>query len=852
MGWYKNEISWMATLGSINGHTVGKYSRRKENAKMTTEKRKVQEVPWHRENPVADFIPYHAQVNENTVKTQGGDYLQIIKLDGVAHESADPSDVEVWKEQLNILLRNISSPQVCLWTNTVRRESTVYPNGNFSGEFDSSLNEKYRKHVTQKQMMVNELYLTIVYRPTATKALGFFSKMEKNKEVLRHQQEEAIEKLDEIVSIAVSSLNRYAPRILSTYLRNDILHSEALEFLDFLVNGDWMPRALPRKVLSECMARVRPFFGADAFELRGVTDSKMGACLGIAEYPEGTEAGLLNALLSAPFQMVLTQSFNFLSKPVAVELLSQQQQRLETTGDLAISQVDAINDGLDDLASGRIVFGEHHLSLTVFGDTPRQLRANLSSARTELADCSMVVAREDWALAAAYWAQLPGNTKYRPRPAPISSRNFAGFSSFHNYPTGQRTGNQWGSAVTMFKTTSGAPYYFNFHEPLDNAKAKKKEQLEREKGNAALEELEGKEEQKALGNTLIIGPSGSGKTVVQGFLMAQSKKFNPTQVIFDKDRGLEIYVRASGGVYLPLKSGVRTGFNPFQLEDTEENKLFLVNLVKKCCGGQFTNQEEKEIFNAVNGVMGLPVQKRRLGRCMDFLDPVSDSGPAARLAKWCNGGSLAWVLDNESDALDFTNNNMFGFDVTEFLDNEEVRTPIVMYLFHRIESLIDGRRFQMFMDEFWKLLLDEYFEDLAQNKQKVIRKQNGIMVYGTQSPKDVLKSKIAHSLIEQCATFLFMPNPKADRKDYVDGLHLTEREYQLIKEDMAPGSRRFLIKQGHNSVVAELNLKGFDDELAVISGTTDNVSLMTSIIEQHGEDPAIWLPIFHEQRRFAK
>ncbi len=818
---------------------------------MKAEKRKVQDVPWHRENSVAEFIPYQAQVNENTVKTQGGDYLQVIKLDGVAHESADPEDVGIWKEQINILLRNISSPQVALWTNIVRRENTIFPSGEFAGNFDKGLNDKYSAYVTKNKMMVNELYLTIVYRPTATKVMGFFSKMEKNKEVLSQQQFEAIEKLDEIVSITTSSLNRYGPRVLSTYMRNDIIHSEVLEFLDFLVNGDWMPRALPRKVLSECMARMRPFFGADAFELRGVVDSRMGAVLGISEYPEGTEAGLLNALLSAPFPLVLTQSFNFLSKAIAIELLGRQKNRLETTGDLAVSQVEALADGLDDLASGRIVYGEHHLSLTVFGEDARDLRGNLSAARSELADCSMVVAREDWALAAAYWAQLPGNAKYRPRPAPISSRNFAGFSSFHNYPTGERTGNQWGPSVTMFKTTSGAPYYFNFHEALDSSKARKKAELEREKGAAALKELETKEEQKALGNTLIIGPSGSGKTVVQGFLMSQSKKFNPTQVIFDKDRGLEIYVRASGGIYLPLQNGVPTGFNPFQLAQTEDNLLFLTDLVKKISGGSFNNQEEKEIDKAVRGVMGLSKEKRRIGRCLDFLDPVSQNGPHARLAKWCEGGSLGWVLDNPEDALDFDNNTMFGFDVTEFLDNAEVRTPVVMYLFHRIEQLIDGRRFQMFMDEFWKLLLDEYFEDLAQNKQKVIRKQNGIMVYGTQSPKDVLRSPIAHSLIEQCATYVLMPNPKADRADYVDGFHLTEREFQLIKEDMAPGSRRFLVKQGQNSVVAELNLKGFDDELAVISGTTDNVNLMTEIIKQHGDDPAVWLPIFHEQRRFS-
>lgn len=816
---------------------------------MKPERRSIKKVPWHRENAVSDFLPYQAQVDEHTVKTTGSDYLQTIKLEGVAHESADPDDVITWKSQINTFLRNIASPQVCLWTNTVRREYTVYPDGVYSGDFDQRLNARYRAHVTANRMMVNELYLTIIYRPAVTQVLGLFSKLEKDPDVLAHQDREAIEKLNEIVSITISALNRYGPRRLGTYLKNDLLHSELLEFLDFLVNGEWTPRALPRTPLSACLARVRPFFGAEAFELRGVVDSRMGACLGISEYPEGTEAGLLNALLSAPFPLILTQSFNFLSKPVGIEILSRQRNRLETAGDLAVSQVAAIDDGLDDLASGRVVYGEHHLTLTVFGENLRNLRGNLSAARSELADCSMVVSREDWALGAAYWAQLPGNARFRPRPAPISSRNFAGFSSFHNYPTGRIDGNQWGPAVSMFRTSSGAPFYFNFHEPLSNARARRKAELERD-GAGGLRDQE--EEQKALGNTLIIGPSGSGKTVVQGFLMSQSKKFGPTQVIFDKDRGLEIYVRASGGVYLPLKTGVPTGFNPFKTKATEAILTFLNQLVKKVCGGTFTSQEERDIDQAVRGVLGLPMEKRRLSRCLDFLDPVSPNGPYARLEKWCGDGSMAWVLDNDEDRLDFTRNTMFGFDVTEFLDIPEVRTPVVMYLFHRIEQLIDGRRFQIFVDEFWKVLLDEYFEDFSQNKQKVIRKQNGIMIYSTQSPRDVLASPIAHSLIEQCATFLFFPNPRARREDYVEGFHLTEREYQLIREEMMPGSRRFLVRQGHNSVVAELNLKGFDDELAIISGTTDNVELVTRIIAEHGEDPATWVPVFHQKRRFAQ
>ena len=799
---------------------------------------------WQRENSASKFIPYQFHLDENTLKTKNNEYIQVLSIEGVAHESADINDILLWKEQLNGLLRNICSDDVCVWSTTIRRERNYYPRGNFSGQFVDALNDKYKEHMHKHKLMVNELYLCIVYKPS-TSSSNRFIKAETD-DVLKAQQKENIEKIRELSQLALSALEQYSPKLLSTYIHNNVLYSEVLEFLDYLINGDDLPRPLPMMDISECLSRNRVFFGADTFEVRTLPEKKFGAILNIFEYPEATEPGLLNAILSAPIDFILSQSFNFLSKPVALEILQRQQRRLAITDDLAVSQVAMINLALDDLASGRIVFGEHHFSLTLFADTPAELKSTVAMVRSNLADCALVATREDWGLASAFWAQLPGNNKYRTRPSPISSKNFAGLSSFHNYPVGHATGNQWGPAVTMFKTSSGAPYYFNFHEALDAKKAKKQEELEREMGTDAVKE--DKEEQKALGNTLIIGPSGSGKTVVQGFLMAQSKKFKPTQVIFDKDRGLEIFVKANAGVYLPILTGEPTGFNPFQMEPNEDNLLFLKSLVIKLCG-DVTITEENEIDNAVKGVMGLPPELRRIGRCLDFLDPVNSEGAYTKLSKWCGHNSLGWVLDNEVDELNLEKNDMFGFDVTEFLDNEEIRTPIIMYLFHRIESLLDGRRFMMFLDEFWKLLLDEYFEDLAQNKQKVIRKQNGIMVYGTQSAKDVLQSPIAHTLIEQCATFIFMPNPKADAADYIEGFHLTEREYQLIRQELTPGSRQFLIKQGHNSVIAELNLKGFDDELAIISGTTENVNILEKVCQQYGDDPNIWLDKFHEARK---
>ncbi|RLV60885.1 VirB4 family type IV secretion/conjugal transfer ATPase [Parashewanella curva] len=816
---------------------------------------------WQRENSVDEFIPYQAHVDEHTLKTHSSDYLQIIKLQGVPHESADPEQVNLWKEQFNLMLRNIACPHVCLWTHLIRRESKIVPKGEFKADFDKQLNQKYIDKICQSQLMVNELYLTVIYRDANVTLKTKLQVKSPSVEKLLAEQKQAISALNDVVNTVLSSLESYQPKRLGIRskdiinkgkVKGKVFYSELLTLLDYLTNGEWQARAISTKDISKSLPRVRPLFSDNTFALKGITQTRFGACLSIKEYPEHTEAGLLNALLSAPFELVLTQSFQFLSKPVATEILLRQQKRLTATGDFAHSQVEGIDIGLDDLTAGRMVYGEHHLVLTVLTDTTEALDKHLSALKSELADQAIILTRDDLSIQSAFYSQLPANSRYRPRPARISSRNFAGFCSFHSYPSGQVYGNQWGDAVTVLQTASGAPYFFNFHEQNFHESNTHNQVLQAHVNRETGKDDKLKDEHHALGNTLIIGASGSGKTVLQGFLISQSKKYQPTQIIFDKDRGLEIYVRATQGLYLPLQMGKPTGFNPFQLEPTADNILFITSLVAKLCGSDLDHQHQQDLADAVKGVMSLPKPQRRLSRCLEFLDPVDPNGCSLRLQKWCHGGELSWVLDNEVDELSIKNQTLFGFDVTEFLDIEEIRTPIVMYLFYRIEKLIDGRKLQIFMDEFWKLLADEYFEDLAQNRQKVIRKQNGIMVYGTQSVKDVLNSPIAHTLIEQCATLILMPNPKARRDDYIDGLHLTEREFELISTELQPNSRQFIIKQGHESIVAKLDLNGFDDELAVISGTTDKVNLMYRIVETAGSTPKDWLPEYfnalHEQR----
>lgn len=384
------------------------------------------------------------------------------------------------------------------------------------------------------------------------------------------------------------------------------------------------------------------------------------------------------------------------------------------------------------------------------------------------------------------------------------------------------------------KTPSGQPYYLNFHvSPEDKDST----------------------DEKYPGNTFICGTTGVGKTALEMSLLAFATKYYGLRcVFFDKDRGAEIGIRAMGGKYYALKRGLPTGFNPFQLAPTESNIQFCEKLVKQLVKPMdgtptpLTAKEDGEISQAVRTVMSDKVsfENRRLTTVAQSLPVTGDNSLKARLKKWTAGQPLGWVFDNPRDTQDFSGASIFGYDYTEFLDDPEVRTPIMAYLLHITESLINGDPFIYFMEEFWKPLMDEMFSDFALNKQKTIRKQSGLGVFVTQSPSDVLGHRIGKTMVEQSVTQIFLPNPKADHDDYVLGFKVTEAEFNIIK-NLGESSRMFLVKQGHRSAVVKFDLGGMTDILNVISGTTDNVELLDTIREEVGDDPKVWMPIFHER-----
>ncbi|MDD3465172.1 MAG: VirB4 family type IV secretion/conjugal transfer ATPase [Candidatus Cloacimonetes bacterium] len=795
------------------------------------------------ERAVAPFIPYSSHITPNTIITRDGDFMRTWKVAGIAHEAADADVVQLRLDQLNTMLRSVGSSNVAIWTHNVRRQTSDRLNSVFDNDFCRELDKKYFDSFAGYRMMANELYLTLIYRPNPSRMGRAITKAGRRSiDEIKDEYRQSIRKLDDLAAQVEASMRRYDLEQLTTYEDdNGALCSRMLEFLNFLVSGDWQKVRVPKAPLYDYLGTSWVFVGTETIEVRSPTRTRFAQCLDFKDYTAHTEPGMLNSLMYEDYEYVITQSYSFYSKAEGKKYLERQQKQLMNAEDGSLTQIEQMTEAIDELIQGAFTMGEYHYSLMIFGSSIEETRRNVSSAMAIVQDLGFLAAMVSTATDAAFYAQLPCNWFYRPRVAGLTSKNFAALASFHNFAAGKRDGNPWGQAVTLLKTPSGQPLYFNYHASKDDEDAYDK---------------------KLLGNTRVIGQSGAGKTVLLGMLLAQSQKYklnSPTgytDVFFDKDRGAELAIRAIGGKYLALENGKPTGFNPFQMEPTEDNILFLEKLVRKLISGEHqrvTTADELRISQAVRTVMRMPRELRRLMTVTQNMTEGTDkedreNSVVKRLSRWCQGGPFGWVLDNPEDQLNFTTHSSYGFDGTEFLDNDLVRTPISMYLLHRMESVIDGRRFIYYMDEFWKWLLDDAFSDFAFNKQKTIRKQNGLGVFATQSPADVLKSDISRAIIEQCATEIYLPNPKADYHEYVDGFKCTAAEFEIIK-GFNEDSRLFLVKQGHSSAIARLDLGGFDDELAVLSGSTDNIELLHQIMNEVGEDPRNWLPIFHERRK---
>jgi len=779
------------------------------------------------ERSAEQCLPYVGHVGPCVVLLDDGSLLAIGPLHGVPTELAANEERNALARVLNGVWRNIADDNVTAYVHLVRhRRVDDLPHAVFRNGFSAELDRLYRQRVLAGRLFENTYFLSVLVSPR--NPLGGTPGARQAKRALARLRRRygstappLLAQLEDIWGTLARSLEGYELSRCGLRTRGPAQFSEIAEALRLILTGKFLPVPLVSGLLGNVIYTDRVIFGRRAYEIRTPGASRYGVLFGFREYPPATWPGMLASILTLPCPLVVTQSFGFLARPDSLAMLNLRERQMLAAGDKAISQIAGLADAQDQVASSESVMGTHHFSLAVYADSLADLDRQAGAARAELANAGAAVAQESLAMEAAYFAQLPGNLSWRPRPGVISSRNFSHLAGFDAFPRGNPHG-RWGPAMMRFRTTVATPYDYVPHV-----------------GD--------------VGMTAIFGRIGGGKTTFLLFLLAMFDQYmtarGGTVVFFDKDRGGELLIRAVGGRYLVVRSGAASGLAPLRgLGDAPASRAFLVKWLKALIAldghGPLPPEDDARLARGVAAMLRLPSEMRSLQGLRQFLGWRDPKGAGARLERWCRGGSLGWAFDGQHDdvALDA---GMVGFDLTAVLGDPAIVEPAAHYLLHRIRSVVDGRRFVLSCDEFRAYLINPQFREMWEDFMLTVRKSNAVVLLVTQQPEHVLTSTLGATLVGQCLTKVFFPTPTADEKVYREQLHLTTGELRAIREEMLPGSRQFLIKRETGSVIVDFDLSAMPECIAVLSSRANTVRFAERLRAEAGtDDTAAWLPEF--------
>lgn len=818
----------------------------------------------HQETGVSKHIPLSHLNSPTVAENVNGEVFSVIQLQGVPFQTEKNSTINQYNRTLKRLIASLDET-VCLMVTAHRRRVNHHLAGSFKHPVLQAINDDYMQRFQGQEMFVNDLYLTVLYRGLHSgkvgKGIKLFNQLSDNvvKAAREQRRRQQMRDLEKSVTRIMSSLSAFNPVLLGSR-DSSVGYSELLNFLSKPVNaGEGLPvpnngfapasaktltdldkkiALYPQGDLSQYLPLKRIFFGTD-IQLQGVTESnhRFAGILSIKAYADQSASVMLNTLLHLNCEWISTHSFAIEAKDVVMKRVKQQGVRLGNVGDAGVTQQMALHDLQEDIQTGLVNGGYHHHTLMILADTKKALDHYLNQAARCYLDVGIAVVREDLGQEAAYWAQFPGNHKYIARRALITSENFADFCPLHNYKIGYKDKNHLGSAVTLLETTSKTPYFFNFHKS-------------------------GGKGETTPGHTTIIGSNGAGKTVLMTFFDAQASRYHGRSVFFDRDRGTEIYVRSTGGVYSILSPDhpEEACFNPLLLPDTKVNRKFCKDWLAQLCKKEEETVLDAELQEPINTCIDYAFDKldpehRQLSNATQVIPVDFERWP--QLRRWLKGhgvredGDYGYLFDNATDALHAK--DKMGFDMTHFLDNEppQVRTALLMYLFHWIKANLDGKLMAIWLDEAWQYFVDPYWEKELKKTLPTFRKLNAFLVMATQSASSVAESSLRNMILDNSATQIFFPNPDGRAEYYQEGFSLSEAEFDFIKENEAK-SRQFLVKHGHDSAICKLDLSHMLDKVALLSADKKSIRKLDQLRKKKGNAPEHWLNDFLGKEIFSE
>ena len=787
-------------------------------------------------NKLSTYVPWIFMIDEGIVLNKNGTFQKTLKFRGYDLDSATIYELQNSNGRLNNVLTRLEGG----WTMHIEARR-VYSKEYESVEIDNyalKLIDDERKNKFQSgSYFESEYYLTLTYLTPADsekKLKNFFIEEEKKQDdiekILENFKKEykEIKELFKDLFLEVEELNkeetyRFLHSCVSVKNHNIIIPEVPMYMANYLCDSD-------------VVGGLKPILGG-----------KHMRCISLQGFPNFTVPCMFDELNRLGFEYRWVTRFMFLSKQEALSKLETKWKAtfsgrismlkrimMEFSGQSEPTKVDEdalekaneINTQLNLTRADIVSQGFYSCSIIILDDTTEGVDAKALEIEKAINKLGFITINESINCVETFLGAIPGNI-YNNVRMPILNT----VSLCHLLPTSSVwAGEKWNKALNVpplvyTQTNGSTAFRLNLHV-----------------GDIA--------------HTCIIGPTGAGKSTALGLVNAQYKKYPNSQVfIFDKGGSARILTYAVGGTFFDLGVDNLT-FQPLRAIgviqeriDEEENRI---KSLKEKKGEEFTELDKEKILSrekerayrelewanewileifAQEKIELNQLQKTKIWQALELLGTsdvkyrtisnlrtnLNDRELKETLEKYTIKGALGRYFDSDEENFSFSDWQVF--EMEKIMNTKSAVTPLLSYLFHKVEEKLTGAPSIIVLDECWLFFDNEQFAGKIREWLKVLRKKNTGVIFATQELGDIMNSKLFTTILDACLTKIFLPNANAMGENYsaiYRKFGLNNKEIEIISESTPKkeyyyksprGSRLFELVLGENT----LKLVGAND-----------------------------------------
>lgn len=741
-------------------------------------------------NKLSTYVPWLAMIDKSgIILNRNGTFQKTLKYRGHDLDHSTLYELQNSNGQLNNVLRRLEGN----WTIHVearRVKSKEYKTTNTMNYTTKLIDDERRKLFEKGIYFESEYYLTLTY----------LVPKDSEKTIKKFFVESTVDdkKLDQ-------SLEVFKKEFMEIYVLFQELFLDVKE-LTPEETYTYLHSCISTKKMEKVTIPEVPMYIANYLcdcDLIGGLQPKLGnkyfSAISLQGFPNFTEPGFFDDLNRLGIEYRWITRFMFLDKIEALKKLEKKWKAtfngrislfkrftMQLTGDAptkvdedALEKSEEIDIQMNLTRGDYVSQGFYSCTILVYDENLEKLNEKALKIEKTINKLGFTTIRESLNAVESFLGSVPGNIYNNVRIPILNSITLTHLLPVSSVWGGDQMNKHLGQSCLLYTKTGGnTPFRFNIHI-----------------GD--------------VGHTSIVGPTGAGKSVFLGLLAAQFNKYKDAQVFFfDKDASSRVLTYAMGGTFYdlgeddlsfqPLKNIGRSEVNIAKLKELHplwnEKEILAEDDKRKNMELEWVNEWILEIFAQENVELN-PVQKNKIWEALELLSnskekfrtlsnlntSLNDRILKETLEKYTITGSLGRYFDNDHENVSFDSWQVF--EMAKIMNNKSAVTPLLSYLFHKIEEQLTGKPTILILDECWMFFSNEQFSEKIREWLKVLRKKNTSVIFATQELGDIMNSSLFTTILDACKTKIFLPNPNAGADNYIpiyEKFGLNEREIEII------------------------------------------------------------------------